>query len=528
MSDNNYGWEVQELLTFDKKIGRHTINALAGFSSEKTYWDSFTLRKENFPNNKLHVMNAGSTVRSSYGSESVTAYTSLFGRINYDYDSRFLFSATIRRDGSSAFAPDDQFGTFPSISGAWRISEEQFMKSQRIVTNLKVRVGYGKLGNAKIPPYSWVSSYYLNDTYPFGTTSQTDNPAYYITGMTNEKVKWETTATLDAGLDVAFLKNKLNLEFDYYKKNTTDLLMNATVPKTAGDVSGPIVNIGEVENKGWEITARWDDKVGDFSYGLSANLSHNENEIVDMGGIEPMISGNIAIKEGYPINSYWGYKTNGIWRTWDELNSNPHRTGDIRPGDYRYLDISGPDGHPDGIINSDDQTYLGDPNPDYYYGISGYASWKGFDLSFLLSGEAGKETMIESIYGGGYTPDFNSFQYYFNHRAILDPDTREVVSGTTNASGANSGNGSEATLFDISYLRVKNIQFGYTFSNVATQNLGIKSLRVYFNATNPFLFTDYFGWDQETTALTGSSVNRGGNNYIPVQRTFSFGVSVKF
>ena len=527
-SDNNFGWEIQELLTYKKTFNNHSINALAGFSSEKSYWDYYTLAKENFPNNELHVMNAGSVVKSSGGSESITAYTSLFGRLNYDYASRYLLSATVRRDGSSAFAPGNQFGVFPSVSGAWRISEESFMKSQGIVTNLKIRAGYGELGNAKIPAYSWISSYFLNDAHPFGITPQITGPAYYITGMTNENVKWETTTTTDIGLDVGFIENKLNLEFDYYNKSTTDLLMNATVPITAGDISGPIVNIGEVENKGWEITARWDDKIGDFSYGFSANISHNENKVVDMGGLKPMISGNIAIKEGYPINSYWGYKTDGIWRTLDELSKNPHRNGDIRPGDYRYIDISGPEGKPDGIINSDDQTYLGDPNPDYYYGLSGYASWKGFDVSFLLNGEAAKQTMINSNYGGGYIPSFNSFQYFFDNRAILDPTTKEVVSGTTNASGANPGNGSESTLFDISYLRVKNIQFGYTLPKNIADQLNMNSLRVYVNATNPVMFTDYFGWDQESTAITGSTVNNGGNNYVPVQKTFSFGISVKF
>ncbi len=527
-ADNDYGWEIQELLTFEKSIGEHTIKALAGFSSEKTYWDYYTLTKQNFPNNELHVMNAGSTVYSSAGSASITAYTSLFARVNYNYASRFLFSATVRRDGSSAFAPGNQFGVFPSISGAWRISEESFMKSQNIVSNLKLRVGYGQLGNAKIPSYSWISSYYLNDTYPLGNEPQTTEPAYYITGMTNEDVKWETTTTLDIGLDVAFIKNKFNLELDYYKKSTTDLLMNATVPQTAGDVSGPIVNIGEVENKGWEITARWDDKIGSFSYGISANLSHNENKVVDMGGLQPIISSNIAIKEGYPINSYWGYKTNGIWNTWDELDNNPHRTGDIRPGDYRYVDISGPEGIPDGTINSDDQIYLGDPNPDYYYGFNGYVTWKGFDLNFLLNGEASKQTMINSTYGGGYIPTFNSFQYYFDHRAILDTDTKEVISGTTNASGADPGNGSDATLFNISYLRVKNIQLGYTFPKTLFHSSNLNSVRVYVNATNPFLFTNYFGWDQESTEITGSTVNNGGNNYVPIQRTFSFGISVKF
>lgn len=528
-SSNYYGWEFQQLLTYDKTIAKHNISVLAGFSAEENTSEWVDLKKQNFPGNELRVANAGTDVVGNGGSRYITSLTSLFGRVKYDFADKYLLQATVRRDGSSAFAPGHQFGTFPSISGAWRIINEGFMKEQSFLSDLKLRVGYGELGNAGIPSFKWISTYALTDAHPFNDQFQ---PAYYTTEMTNEDVKWETTTTIDFGLDFGLLDNKLRAEFDYYDKSTTDLLWPATLPLSSGAISGPMVNIGEVQNKGWELTVNWDDKIGDLKYGLSANISHNENEVVDMGGIPDQLNKNSMIKEGYPINSFWGHKVDGIWRTWDELANNPHREGDIRPGDYRFLDISGPDGEKDGVINSEDMTYLGDALPDFYYGFSGYAEYKNFDVSFLLNGEAGKQTMIEAVYGGGYRPGFNSIQWFFDNRAILD-ENGEVISGTTNASGANNAGGnsslsSEANVFDISYLRVKNIQLGYTLPINLLGRLNIKSARIYVNATNPFLFTDYVGWDQETSDITNGKVNRGGNQYVPISKTYSVGVSVKF
>lgn len=528
-SSASYGWEFQQLLTYERSFGEHNISVLGGFSAEENTSEWVNLTKENFPGNELRVANAGTIVKSSGGSKGVTSYTSLFSRVKYNYGGRYLIQGTVRRDGSSAFAPGNQFGTFPSISGAWRIGKEAFMEKQTLFSDLKIRAGYGELGNAGIPSFKWISTYKLTDAHPFNGEFQ---PAYYVTEMANPDVKWETTTTLDIGLELAMLKGKFRAEFDYYEKNTTDLLWPATVPQTAGQISGPMVNIGEIENKGWELALHWDDTIGDLKYGFTANMSKNSNLVLDMGGIPEQLNNYSMVKEGYPVNSFWGHKTDGIWRTWDELANNPHRTGDIRPGDYKFLDISGPDGEPDGIINSDDITYLGDALPDFYYGFSGYFEYKAFDLNFLLNGESGKETMIEAVYGGGYRPGFNSIQHYFDNRAILN-DAGEVVSGTLNASGANNGGGnaslsSEANIQDISYLRVKNIQLGFSFPSDLMNRLKMSSARLYLNATNPFLFTDFVGWDQETSEITDGGVDRGGNQYVPISKTFSLGLNVQF
>lgn len=532
-SGESFGWEIQELLTYERNFGKHFLTVLAGFSAEKYTSEWVDLTKEVFPGNALRVANAGLETVGSGGSKDIIVYESLFGRISYDYGSRYLINGTIRRDGSSAFAPGNQYGVFHSISGAWRISQEGFMSDQSLFSNLKLRVGYGQLGNAGIPSYKWISTYKLTDGHPFGAgLPQTFQAAYYPTEMTNTNMKWETTTTLDVGIDVGMFRNRLNFAFDLYNKSTTDLLWPATIPESAGLIDGPMVNIGEVLNRGWEISISLDDNIQKFRYGFSGNISRNKNSVVDMGGIADQLTDNIMIKEGYPVNSYWGYKVDGIWRTWDELESNAHRTGDIRPGDYRFVDINGVDeegnetGEPDGVINSFDMTYLGDPIPDFYYGLSAYAAYKAIDFSFLLVGESGKQSMIEAVYGGGYSGG-NVIQDYFDSRANLN-DNGEVISGTTNASGANPGSGSEAVLHDLSFLRVKNVRLSYTFTRGFLPRVKVSSVKIYLNATNPLIFTDYVGWDQETTEITSGVVNRGGNQYVPVAKIFSLGISVKF
>ena len=526
-SGNSKTWEVQELLTYNTSFGQHNINALVGFSAEKGASQSSYVLKENFPNNDMHVLDAGNNITSAGGTALESSVTSLFGQINYDYAGKYLFQANIRRDGSSVFAPGHQFGAFPSFSAAWRLGEENFMKGISSISNFKIRVGYGKLGNAGIPQYSWISAYSLTDGHAFGPDPQSFYSAYYLTGMPNENIKWETTTTSNLGIDLGLLKNRLNVVFDYYKKSTTDLLLDATIPKTAGYTTGPVVNIGEVENRGWEFTLTWNDKVAGFEYGASVNLTHNVNEVVDMGGVAPIIANGRITKEGLPIGSFWGYKTDGIFRTWDEINNYPHLSGDLRPGDWKYVDISGSDGIPDGKIDSNDYTYLGDVNPDIFYGINLMSGWKGIDLNVFFTGESGKHDFQQTVLGMGPDKE-NIMQYWFDNRAVLGSDGN-VISGTTPAMGSNyvAGQFSDGgNLYNTSYLRIKNIQLGYTFPHSWLNKTGINSVRVYLNAVNPFLFTDYIGYDPETTFRSGTS--QGGSLYYPISKSYAFGVSLKF
>ena len=532
-------WELQELLTYKYSYKNHNLALLAGFSSEEGHSNGIYGNKTTFPNNELQVMNAGSITTKLQGWTGETALTSLFGQLNYDYKGKYLFQADVRRDGSSVFAPGHQFGVFPSASIAWRVSEESFLKRIKQISNLKLRGGYGTLGNAGIPQYAWTSTYQLTDAYPFGSYPQTFNPAYYVTNMTNPNITWESTTSLDFGLDLGLFANRFNLVADYYDKNTSDMLLDATIPALSGYSAGPVVNLGKVQNKGWEISASWDDKVGDFRYGVSFNLSHNDNKVLDMGGIATLINGGKIVKEGLPLNSFWGYQTDGIFKTWDEVNTYPHFAGDFRPGEYKIVDVSGPNGVPDGIITTADKVFLGDRNPKYYYGATLNAEWKGVDISLIFSGEAQKKAIYENGYGTG--PGFGTdiglgqtTKYWYDNRAILDA-SGNVVSGTTPVMGTRFNDAnyySTGNIYDVSFFRIKNIQIGYTLPKRWMDQLKMGSARVYFNAVNPILFTKYMGADPETTydvTDTGrASSGRGAYQYYPVTKTYSIGISLKF
>lgn len=514
-------WEFQQLLTYNKEIKGHNIGVLAGFVVNEATSQNLTGTKEKFPGNELTVIDAGDNIINLNGSKNRSAIVSIFGQVNYDYKGKYLLQANVRRDGSSVFAPGNQWGTFPSISAGWRISEEEFMKNISWLSNLKIRAGYGSLGNANIKQFAWLSSYTLTDRYPLGNPN-TIYPAYRINDMANKDIKWETTTTFDVGIDVGLFNNRLNLTFDWYDKRTKDMLFNATIPYSTGFINGPMVNVGEVMNRGWELNIGWNDKIKDFSYSISANLSDNRNEVTDMGGIAPFqVATDLWIKEGYPINSYFGYKTLGIYQNWDEIKSSVVPTGNIRPGMYIIENANGDD-----IIDTEDKTYLGSREPRYVYGINLSAEYKGVDLSISTSGESKKYVYYSNTYGGVNPKFMNIYKEYYDNRTIVGDDGNVIVSGkypAMNGLWTNAPQGHGNVLQNTSFFRIKNIQLGYTLPKQITQKVKINNLRIFINAVNPFLFTKYIGFDPETT----NNNNDGSIRYYPVSKSISIGVSLK-
>ncbi len=529
-NSESFSWEIQNLFTYKKEFGSHRIDALLGFSSYKRLNSGFNATRQEFPNNNLRVLSAGNIMSAISGSQGESMLASQFARINYNYNDKYLLQANVRRDGSSVFAPGKHYGVFPSVSVGWRVSEESILENSGVVDNLKIRAGIGQLGNAAIPSYAWVSTLKVDGGAIMGDP-QTRYPAFFSEQMTNEEVKWETTTTYGAGIDFSTLGNKLSFTGDVYIKSTTDMLLNATVPLSAGFKKGPVVNIGEVRNTGWELMIDYNDKAGDFSYGASFNISHNKNEVINLGDVKPWVSGPLKVDEGLPINAYWGYKTDGIWRTWDEINSNPHRSGNIKPGMTKHIDIDGFDdngnltGLPDGVINDADKTYLGSNMPKYYYGFDVNVGYKGFDFSIFFQGEADKNLLWESVFGGnGEGITNNTTQNFWDNRAIIGNDGN-VISGTTPAMGAVWGSDKlwhDFQIQDASYLRVKNLQIGYSLSKATLQAMKIQNLRVYLNATNPFTWTDYKGYDPEMT----NSYTRGVTGNYPVTKSWSIGINL--
>lgn len=517
---NNSTWEVQELLTYNKTINsKHNLALLLGFSAEKYKNENLFGAKKDFPGNELHVLDAGTTIEKLEGNITGGATVSMFGQVNYDYLGKYLVQANIRRDGSSVFAPGNQFGNFPSVSAGWRISEEAFCKNIPVLSNLKLRVGYGKLGNANIQSFAWLSTYSLTDQYPLGNSNSV-YPAYYLTQMYNKKIKWETTTTTNIGVDFGLFNNRLSGTFDWYDKRTTDMLFNATIPYSSGFVTGPVVNIGEVMNKGWELNLSWNDKIKDFSYGVSFNISQNKNEVLDMGGVAPFQRGtDMWIKEGYPINSYFYYEKEGIYSTKDEVKNSVKPAGDIRPGDWIIKNVNNDD-----KIDEKDKTFVGSAVPEFVYGINLNAAWKGFDLSMSFNGEGEKYTLLSNSYGGINPAWLNINQYYFDNRTIIGEDGNVSKMGKYPAMSGRWTNMPEgsAQLEKTSYFRMKNIQLGYTLPSKLTKSILLNHLRIYVNAVNPFIITPYHGFDAETTSGDGSM------RYYPISKSYSIGISAKF
>ena len=519
---DNQKWEVQELLTYNKTFaGKHTLGILAGFTAEKAKTGNLAGKKSGYPGNELHVIDAGNNIEYLNGNLTEAAVVSMFGQVNYDFMGKYLLQANVRRDGSSVFAPNNQWGTFPSVSLGWRMNEEKFLKSLSWLNNLKLRIGYGTLGNANIKSFAWLSSYKLTDRYPLGNPNSI-YPAYYLTDMSNEDIKWETTTTTNVGIDANVLNNRLSFSFDWYDKRTTDMLFSATIPYSTGYMNGPVINVGEVMNRGWEINASWNDHIKDFNYGISFNLAHNKNEVTDMGDVAPFqINDDLWIREGYPINSYFGYEVTGIYQNWDQVNNSVKPNGDIRPGDYIIKNTND-----DKVIDTKDKTFLGSRDPKIVYGINLTADWKGIDLTVAMNGEGKKYVYYDNTFGG-VNPDFcNIFKEYFDKRTVVGEDGNVVTSGkypAMSGRGINAPEGHKKILQSTSYFRIKNIQLGYTLPKSIIQKLKINSLRVFVNAVNPFLFTDYVGFDPETTSTEQS----GGVRFYPVSKSISVGLSLK-
>ncbi|NML24111.1 TonB-dependent receptor [Pseudoflavitalea sp. G-6-1-2] len=524
----SYVWEIQNLLTYSRSIGRHNFDALLGASVEQGDGYQFSASKNDFHNNDLRVIGAGNTMASINGGY-VDPYSlvSQFARLNYSYAGRYLFQANVRRDGSSVFAPGKQYGVFPSFSAGWRISEEKFFEKYKdFVSTLKLRASWGQLGNAGIPAYSWISNIDVTGGAIFGSP-QTRVPAYYPTQMENKDVKWETTTTTNIGLDLGFFNDKLTLEADYYDKRTTDMLLDATLPFTGGYNQGPVMNIGEVLNKGWELGLRYQDRISDFTYSAGFNLSHNKNEVTDLGNIKPMINGPLKTDRGLPINAYWGFQTNGIWRTKDDISKNPKRSGD-KPGMLRFVDRTD-----DKQITDDDKTYIGSYLPKYTFGFNLEVGWKGFDFSMLIQGEREKNMLVETVFGAnGEGEDFNIDRKYWSDRAIMD-NNGNVASGNTPAAGAMVGTQpwSDYMVQDASYTRIKNMQLGYTLPKRISTKFKVQSLRVYVNATNFVTWTNFTGYDPEMKPSEPTNINaysRGGVDAYPVSKTLTMGIRLVF
>lgn len=504
------------ILTYNFNIAdKHKINLLGGYSEILYKQSSLTALGYDYYNNSLRDLS-----QSELGTREVnSAYPewglrSVFGRINYSYLDKYLFEMNMRYDGSSRFAKGNRYAFFPSFSVAWRISEEKFWeKIKDAIPSLKIRSSWGLTGNSNVVLYSYIPDLQLDNYYVFnGNLAQ----GVKQSTLASEDITWETTAQFDIGLDASFLNNKLMFTFDWYKKHTTDILLDLPIPGVVGLDPAP-TNAGVIDNKGWETSLTYRDQIGKLSYSLSFNLSDVKNKIVDRAGAGPTYSSEknwIVNKEGEEFNSLWGYRCGGYLTQEDFDNGYPVFSPDAKPGDLKYLDLNN-----DGVITADDKDIIGSTIPRFVYGFDAMLNWKGFDLNIQFQG-VGKQDMavmgayVEAGSWEGFALEIAKDYWTPENTDARFPRPQKQNNKNTEAS--------DFWVVDASYLRLKNLQLGYTLPSKISKKFFCERLRFFVGGTNLLTFSELDDWGMDSEAPTG----RG--DYYPVLKTWSFGLNVEF
>ncbi len=517
--ESTYNRYLQSRTTanYHKSINHHTISALAGFQYESNYYSGFNAFRDDFPFPEYSVLQSGSVENmrnDGWAGENVLV--SWFGRVNYDYKSKYLLEANIRYDGSSKFAKGKKWGAFPSFSAGWRLSEETFWDNFREnISNVKVRGSWGTLGNQNI-----------GNDYPF--SSNIDMGTKYISGdklidgaalltMNNPDITWETTTMTNIGLDLSFW-SKLHITFDWFHKKTNDILMRLDIPRTMG-LEPTFQNAGVVENKGYDLNIIYMDKIGDFDFDISFNISDVRNKITDLKGING--TGLVTNREGYAINSLYMRKSLGIL-TGEDFNSDGsykwERQGrSLAPGDLRYANLNDDD-----IVNADDREVLGSTIPRYTYGLNFSGRYKGFDLNLLLQGVGKVDGYLSAI---AMYPFWSGGTAFTIHKDRWTEENQNVHAAFPRLYFYDSANNyldSDFYMKSAAYLRVKNIQLGYKVPTSISGRALMEHLRFYVSGENLFTFTNFWkGWDPEVSPASGGA-------YYPQVKTISVGVDIRF
>ena len=527
-----YLWD--NTLNYDKAFGKHRINAMIGTSYQEYKKESVSAAGSGRASELTTELDNATKATDVGGNSYRWALMSYMARLHYSYDDRYLLTATFRADGSSKFGKDNRFGYFPSFAAAWNIGNEAFMQSVKPVSLLKLRAGYGQTGNQNIGAYAFADKLSVNGVYNFGSQrgfeSNLVNLIYpYL--LSNPSVKWESVEQYNVGLDIGFLQNRIVANLDFYVKNTRDMLTKKPVPQTSGtsleQADWPPVNIGKVLNRGFEFTVNTKNFVGEFKWETSLNMSFNHNEVVSIGGPE-ILNGVSLIREGQPINSFYGYELGGIYQTLDEVFTGPvmeNRAPDkashnpyknTSPGDMWFVDVDG-----NGEINDLDRTVIGNPSPDCIFGFNNTFSYKNFDLSIFFQGALGNQVW------NGVRASHESMNSTYNQLATtLERWTGEGSSySMPRAIYADPNNNSRASTRwreDGAYAKLKNLTFGYTLPEKWIRKAKMKALRLYVSLDNLCTITNYSGLDPEA-GLSGLDYG-----VYPSARTYMFGVSVKF
>ena len=527
-------WQLENVLMYDKSIDKHSFSVLLGQSAKKSSGSYLYGSRNNITNYSRPYIDASTGLaanadRDAAGAPSVDAtLASIFARASYNYDERYMLQVTVRRDGSSRFGPNNHYAVFPSFSLGWNLTNEKFMnKRPNWLTTTKIRLSWGKNGNENIGNFKYTVLTSPGNNAIFGSSENVIN-GVKASGLANPDLKWEESEQLDFGLDFGFFNNALTFTADYYKKKTNGMLMEMNIPFYVGEAK-PIGNVGKMENSGIELEAAYKFRVSDWNFRVSANASYLKNKLIEYGnesGWENLDSfqgtGDISRAEnGKPFPFFYGYKTAGIFQNTDEVKAYKNDKGELLqptavPGDVRFVDVDG-----NGIIDANDRTDIGKGIPDWTFGFNLGVSWKNFDLNMMWQGTAGNDIYDATRRTDIATSNLPSW--------MLNRWTGE---GTSNriprfVQGDNvNWQSSDLYVYDGSYLRLKNIQLGYTLPAALTQKVFISSLRFYVAAENLFTFTKYHGFDPEISS-GGTSLGIDYGVY-PQARVWTIGASLSF
>jgi TonB-linked SusC/RagA family outer membrane protein len=520
-------WLVENLLNYNTSFGKHSIAAIAGFSSQKETFFRNEITANNFPNDLVQTLNAGQVATGTSFAEAWSLLSGL-ARVQYNYKDKYYFSAAMRADGSSRFGENNKWGYFPSVSAGWRISGEPFLADNKLLSNLKLRASYGQTGNYQIPNYGSVGLLSFDD-YVLGGNNIASGLA--PSSPSNPDLSWEKTNSINFGLDFGLWKDALYLELDYYVSNTTDLLLNVPIPQTSGFTT-ELRNIGEVENRGFEASLTLQNRKGALGWSISGNFSTNQNEVISLADNVPeiIVAGGVGTAQwvtrpGLPIGSYYNPVYDGVFNNQAEIDASP-RVANARPGDLKFVDVDG-----DGKIDfAKDRTVQGNYMPDYIFGASLNLDFKGFDFACAFQGVQGHEIMhLLRRYNYNQEGNMNLMRGALN-RWVSESQPGDGQTNRTNRlqTGSN-GQTSNWHLEDGSFTRIRNIALGYSFPRKMLERAKISNLRLYASVQNPFTFTKYLGYNPEINSRPDSALTPGEDYATyPLARTYSLGLNLSF
>ncbi|MCB0594372.1 MAG: TonB-dependent receptor [Phaeodactylibacter sp.] len=568
--ESSFFWIWKNYLTYNVTLGeRHGLAALLGTEAQKSSWEGSQVTKKEFSSNDIQVLSEGNDITSrTSGWKDAASLASYFGRFNYSFDERYLFTFTMRADGSSKFGPNNKWGYFPSGSVAWRISNEEFLKAVDAIYDMKLRFGYGEVGNQAIANYLYGSSLLTVNT-PFGT-------GYRLEKISNPDLKWEATKQYNAGLDLSLFDGRFDFTIDFYQKQTSDMLLQLSIPSYLGgtewnDIRAPFANVGRMENKGFDLSLATRNVTGrKFSWTTNLTFSKNRNKILELDDDSRIYWRNLywysefqtatQTSVGLPVGLFYGYQVEGLFKDQDDIlnhavqvsdgiitDENPNglnkvsKTQGVWIGDIKFKDLNG-----DGVVDVDDQTIIGDPNPDFTFGFNNNFSYGPFGLTIYLNGSYGAEILNYSrVVIEGQTSVFNNQAATVADRAqieLVDPSGADdnpenvflanpdsnIPRPSTNDNNRNNRM-SDRFIEDGSYLRIQNVRLSYTLPASLTRKARIERLKLYINAQNLYTFTGYSGYDPEIGAFNQDPLLQNVDmGRYPSPRLFTFGIDLDF